>query len=196
MLEIIPKEKILKSVRKGLVVPSEKPFADLDLDIPIYNKSLVKKEESIIKVFLQNENAFFQSCSNKYEFMSTLHKLIDARGWKDPVCQETLLSELLNTNGINTHVNSPTKKSPFITTCAKALSKPSVLIFDYRFQFIKKIMAAPILIIVMTEQQLSVYSEDKSFLQLNAVENYTRCAIHPRVLQDKEVYFFFINDSL
>ncbi len=196
MLEILSKEKILKNIRKGLVVPSEKPFADINLDSPIYKEEKVKKEESIIQVFLQNENAFFLSCSNKFEFLSTLQKLIEVRNWKEPVCQETALSQLLNENGIITHVNSPSKKQPFITTCHKALSKPSVLLFDYRFQFVKKILAAPILIIAMTEQQLSVYHEDKSSLQLNPLENFTKCAIHPRILQDKEVYFFFINDSL
>ncbi|MCO6495864.1 MAG: hypothetical protein J5I91_09325 [Bacteroidetes bacterium] len=196
MSEIIPKEKILKNIRKGLVTPSEKQFGDLDLDSAIYKDSKVRKEESIIEVFLQNENAFFQSFSNKFEFLTTLNQLKKARGWKEPTCQDATLTELLNSNGIATHVNTPTKKNPLITTCSKALSKPSVLIFDHRFQFVKKILSAPILIIVMTENQLGIYLEDKSSLQINALENYTRSAIHPAVFQDKEVYYFFINDTL
>lgn len=196
MSEIIPKEKILKSVRKGLVVPSVQPFANLDFDTEIYNDTKVKKEESVVEVYLEKEHSYFQSCGNKYEFLLTLKKLMDVKGWKEPVCHENALSELLNDNGIKTQLNIPDEKNPLITMCVKALSKPSVFLFDNRFQLVRKILAAPTLILVLTESQMKVYYEDKSHFALNPLQNYTHCAIHPKELVNKDTYLFVINDIL
>jgi len=196
MSEIIPKEKILKNVRRGLLFPSVAPFSNLDFDSEIYNDTRVKNEESIIQTFLSNENAYFQACGNKYEFLMLFKKLMDIKGWKEPVCHETSITELLNDNGIKTQVNMPMDNSPIITTCIKALSKPSVFIFDNRFQLVRKILSAPIIVLVLTESQLKPYYKDKSYFQLNPLDNHSRMSIFPKDLINKEVYIFTLSDNI
>jgi hypothetical protein len=196
MSEIIPKERVLKSVRKGLVVPAVNPFLNLDVDTSVYNMSKLSDQEQIVSGFLSLPNAHFQACNNKFEFLLLFKKLMDAKGWKDPVCHTNALTDLFEDNGIPIQVNIPGTNNPFISTCNKLLSKPSLLVFDLRYHYMRKILAAPILVIVATESQLSSYQSDKKFFELSPLEVQTRCAINPAKLENKEVYLFLINDVL
>jgi hypothetical protein len=196
MSEIIPKERILKSVRKGLVVPSPNPFPVLDFDSPIYNEKLLNNEDSLISTFVNIPNTFFKHCSNKYDFLLSFNELSKQKAWKSIVCHSTNLTELFEDNGFQVHLNSPTANSPLVTTCNKLFNNPASLIFDMRHQYIKKILMAPVLVIVASESQIVNYQADKRFFELPVLENHSKCILSPRMLVNHETYLFLLNDLI
>jgi hypothetical protein len=194
MSEITSKEKIIKNIRKALVVPFKNPLNNMELEESIYNTDTLSRTETIITSFLEQEKKYFQVFNNKYEFLLALKKLMDKKKWRDFVCHTQNISDLLEENGIPFHVNSPESKSPMITTVNKLISKPSTVVFDLRYHLFRKIIVAPVLIIVAFENQIVPFSSDKKTVELTPMDNHSLCMVKTEALKEQEVYLFLIND--
>lgn len=58
MFEITPKEQILKNIRKGLVQPLPNNYANLNLDSPDLEKSIIDNDETFVKTWVDNQFLF------------------------------------------------------------------------------------------------------------------------------------------
>lgn len=196
MSEIIPKERLLKNVRKALISPSQRPFVNLDFDSGLYNQSAFNNPNHSLQHYTKLNNTFFKACNNKYEFLLQYIELAELKAWKDPVCHNSTLVKLLEDNGVGVQVNSPTNTNPLIATFNKMNNKPSLMFFDLRYHFIRKVLEAPVLIIVASESQIADYSFDKKYTELSPLDNTTKCSIVIDELIKKETYLFIVKDEL
>lgn len=196
MSEIIPKEKILKNVRKGLVVPSPNPFPKLELETNVFCVETPAFEGYPFEAFLSQPNTFFQACTSKFEFLHFLKKLSDQKGWKEPVCFESALTELLNDNGMKTQVGNPSENTPLLSSCHKIISYPGQFVFDTRFQLLRRIVSSPVIVLVAFTSQIKTGEAERNHLGTNALENFTKAHIDAHYLAQKESYLFLINDTI
>lgn len=196
MSEIIPKERLLKNVRKALVSPSQRPFKNLDFDSNLYNQEAFNNPDYSLQHYVSLNNTYFKACNNKYEFLLQFIELSELNNWKEPVCHNNALVTLLEENGVEVQVNAPSVQSPLITTFNKMNSKPALMFFDLRYHYIRKILEAPVLIIVASESQIAEYQYHKKYTELNPLDNTTKCSIIVDELIKKETYLFIIKDEL
>jgi hypothetical protein len=196
MSEIIPKEKILKNVRKGLLVPAPAPYGKIELESSVFIEDTIQNESYAIEAFLACHGTFFHACSSKFEFMMVLNKLIEEKGWKEPICFESLLTDLLNDNGIKTQVGNTNDNTPLLSTCHKIIGYPGQFVFDTRFQLLRRVLSSPILLMVAYTSQIISANSERTNQVLSPLDNFTKASIQAHHLSQKESYFFLINDTV
>jgi len=192
MSEIIPKEKILKNVRKGLVTPVKNSFQKLDLDSPVLR--LLNTTDAIEKYIVDMaafENVFFSSCANKFEFVLQLKALMEELNWKDFICYDSFLTDLLEDNGLIVTVNDPNSESPLLSSCTDVNISSKSCIFDHRYQDIRKILASNILILLIRESQMK---KENPVQALGPMDNIIKTDIKTKELRNKLLYVFTIRD--
>jgi hypothetical protein len=192
MSEIIPKEKILKNVRKGLVVPVQNSFQKLDLDSPIIK--LLNPQDAIEKYIVDMaayENVFFSACSNKFEFVLQLKALMEEQNWKNIICYDSFLTDLLDDNGLLVTVNDPNSETPLLSSCTDLNLSSKSCIFDHRYQDIRKILASNVLILLIRESQMK---KEMNGQALGPMDNIIKTEVKTKELRNKLLYVFTIRD--
>lgn len=192
MSEIIPKEKILKNVRKGLVVPVQNSFQKLDLDSPIIR--VFNTSDAIDKYIVdltQYENVFFSACANKFEFLLQLKGLMEEKNWKNIICYDSILTDLLEDNGMVVTVTDPNADTPLLSSCSDMNVALKSCIFDHRYQDIRKILASNILILLFRESQMK---KENAGHVLGPMDNVIKTEIKTKELLNQLLYVFTIRD--
>jgi hypothetical protein len=192
MSEIIPKEKILKNVRKGLVIPVQNSFQKLDLDSPVLG--LFNTTDAIEKYIVDMaafENVFFSACANKFEFLLQLKALMEEQNWKNFICYDSFLTDLLEDNGLIVTVNDPNSEYPLLSSCTDINISSKSCIFDHRYQDIRKILASNILILLIRESQMK---KENPVQALGPMDNIIKTDIKTKELRNKLLYVFTIRD--
>ncbi len=104
MDESTNREKVLKKIRTALLAKTDNPYPKVPLDSGLYNTT----DEDLLLVFAEKSEATgakFFLIESELEFMESLVNLGEQYAWKNIVCVEDGLSNLLTECELPHHVN-------------------------------------------------------------------------------------------
>lgn len=90
------KERILKSVREGLMSPSEHPFPNMDFEQSIYPPLEDGLDLSFVKHFVHEQGGEFVYCGDPKEFVAHLDQLLNEKKWDKLYCVDPDLQILFD----------------------------------------------------------------------------------------------------
>lgn len=124
MKESTSKEKVLKKVRNALINKLENPFKDVDFSSPLFHEQEEGPEVQFASKLNECGGTFIY-CANEGEVINNLVTLIKKEGWKNIICSDSGMSELLSQHDIVT-INDPDEfnsVSVGITNCDFLISR-------------------------------------------------------------------------
>ncbi|MAE07497.1 MAG: hypothetical protein CL661_01910 [Bacteroidetes bacterium] len=124
MKDSTSKEKVLKKVRNALINKLENPFKNVDFSSPLFHKQ-EEDPEVQFAYKLKECNGTFIYCANNKELNDNLVALIEKEGWKNIICPDVSLSELLSQHDIDiiNEVDEFNSVSVGITSCDFLISR-------------------------------------------------------------------------
>lgn len=145
MLETTNKEKILKSIRKGLVKPFVSIKKDIDHDSNILDEFFFSNPKNFAEYFTDDFNSLV-ICHNEEDFLHALLTLKNKKSWKSLLTDDSEIINLLDTAGI-AHSLYFEGSSHYVTTCHELLTDPSSIVFDGSKNNPDAIINAPAIIV-------------------------------------------------
>lgn len=152
MFDITPKEQTIKQVRKGLVQPLANKYPLLNFESDVYKKPLVAIDEDFVAAWT-GMGYGFNTCSNKFDFLSQFIALKDSRGWGATAVGDKKLSELFDDNGIE-HVSPDHNSDVLVITCQKLESTSFHICLNSEIQPLKKMASATHLVLFAKNSQV------------------------------------------
>ncbi|MES2619174.1 MAG: hypothetical protein V4613_14955 [Bacteroidota bacterium] len=164
MFDITPKEQTIKQVRKGLVQPLANKYPLLNFESDVFKKPLLAVDEDFVSAWVKAGYSF-NTCSNKYDFLSQLLAIKEEKGWGTIATGEKKLMELLDDNGIP-HILPDNMKDVLLISCQKMESSSSGICLNSEIQPLKKLSQARHLVIFAKNNQVETPSNNTFFGEL------------------------------
>lgn len=131
------KENILSRIRKGLTgkqVPMPFPEAEKDTSCNLYTSSNLSIEETFANAFI-GLGGKFVFCDNEKELLENIYNLYESRGWKQLLCSDARLIQLLHNNKLEIATDALVAKETAdacITDCETLVARTGSIIFSSR----------------------------------------------------------------
>lgn len=130
MEDSILKEKVLKEARNALINRIHNPFSGTDLNKPVFPEL----SEDIEVVFAENltaNGAKFIYCGSREEFIETVYLVSHQNNWKNVVCHEQRVKEILDDTKIDSSEDTDTSKDfVYVTTCEAMVARHGSIILS------------------------------------------------------------------
>jgi len=97
--EPTPKERMLKSIRRGLIEKKENPYPELDPS-PLYPPNLESLDLIFATEFTKVKGEFIY-CEDEMDFIQQFQSLVQERSWKDIRVWDHPLKEILRKNKVD-----------------------------------------------------------------------------------------------
>jgi L-lactate dehydrogenase complex protein LldG len=157
------KEKILKRVRQALIFKQKAKFANIDLDSNLYVQP--PQEELVMETFAKNLielGGQFVFCSNRFDCIDKFITLLEQRKWKQLVCREEELQNLLQDSGI-TFADNKTgigKMGASVTGCEALIARTGSVLVSSKRNSRDLTIYPPVHIVIAHSSQLVMELKD------------------------------------
>lgn len=161
MDESTTREKVLKKIRTALLAKTDNPFPKLSLDTNLYNTT----DEDLLLVFAEKTEACgvkFFLIEDELEFMEALVNLGLQHKWKNIVCVEDGLSNLLTECELPHHVSTDDidKMDVAVSSCECLIARTGSFILTSKIQSRSVPAYAPVHIVLGKASQITLDLKD------------------------------------
>lgn len=172
MDESTTREKVLKKIRAALLSKSANPFPKLDFDSPVF----VPSDEDLLVLFNDRFTAAggkFFLIENELEFVEGMVDLGDYFKWRNIICTEEGLSNLLTECELphSMEVSDLANANVSITSCEFLVAQTGSIIITTKNQSRSASLFAPVHIVLAKASQLTL---DLKEAQLKLRQNYQK----------------------
>lgn len=130
MEDSISKEKVLKGVRNALINRIHNPFSGTDLNKPVFPELSDEKEVVFAENLTANGGNFIY-CGSREEFIETVYLVSQQNNWKNVICHENRVEEILKANNIDsTEKIENNKDLVYVTTCEAMVARHGSVILS------------------------------------------------------------------
>ena len=120
MEESVSKEKVLKNVRNALINRIHNPYANMDLDGPVYIKTEDQGAVKFAECLTANKGRFVY-CESQEEFLQNVVLVAKQYGWTNIITHENRIAEIIVGSGLTTSTEIPDNEDFVMASSCEAL---------------------------------------------------------------------------
>ena len=131
MEDSISKEKVFREVRNALINRVQNPFSSTDLNKPVFHE-LKDDMEVVFAEKITASDATFIYCGSQEEFIETVYLVSTQNNWKNVVCHENRVREILDATRIESSKETELYPGEFmyITSCEALVARSGSIILS------------------------------------------------------------------